>query len=150
MSLNPNAVKIREKFWSKFWISLYTLYIFTSPSAQDREKSARLFLPNRSLGWPLIRCMECQKYKWRYPEMSQSHGTAFPRHKKKGAEKQTMTKDTPCLKPPTHKELHQRNCLWMVRRKTFGGLKAVLFKGNCTLKNPCPAEPRYTMPLQTV
>ena len=30
----------REKFWSKFWISLYFLYIFTSPSAQDREKSA--------------------------------------------------------------------------------------------------------------
>ena len=40
----------REKFWSKFWISLY---IFTSPSAQDREKSAslgRIFLPNRPLG----------------------------------------------------------------------------------------------------
>ena len=40
----------REKFWSKFWISLY---IFTSPSAQDREKtvsSGRLFLPNRPLG----------------------------------------------------------------------------------------------------
>ena len=38
----------REKVWSKFWISLYILYIFTSPSAQDREKSAslgRLFLP---------------------------------------------------------------------------------------------------------
>ena len=30
----------REKFWSKFWISLCILYIFTSPSAQDREKSA--------------------------------------------------------------------------------------------------------------
>ena len=29
----------REKFWSKFWISLYILYIFTSPSAQDREVS---------------------------------------------------------------------------------------------------------------
>ena len=27
----------REKFWSKFWISLYLLYVFTSPSAQDRE-----------------------------------------------------------------------------------------------------------------
>ena len=43
----------REKFWSKFWISLYILYIFTSPSAQDREKSAslgRLFLPNHTLG----------------------------------------------------------------------------------------------------
>ena len=43
----------REKFWSKFWISLYILYIFTSPSARDREKSAslgRLFLPNRPLG----------------------------------------------------------------------------------------------------
>ena len=43
----------REKFRCKFWISLYILYIFTSPSAQDREKSAslgRLFLPNRPLG----------------------------------------------------------------------------------------------------
>ena len=43
----------REKFWSKFWISLYILYIFTSPSAQDRKKSAsfgRLFLRNRPLG----------------------------------------------------------------------------------------------------
>ena len=29
----------REKFWSKFRISLYILYIFTSPSAQDREVS---------------------------------------------------------------------------------------------------------------
>ena len=29
----------RERFWSKFWISLYILYIFTSPSAQDREVS---------------------------------------------------------------------------------------------------------------
>ena len=29
----------REKFWSKFWISLYILYIFTSPSAQDMEVS---------------------------------------------------------------------------------------------------------------
>ena len=28
-----------EKFWSKFWTSLYILYIFTSPSAQDREVS---------------------------------------------------------------------------------------------------------------
>ena len=39
----------REKFWSKFWISLCILYIFISPSAQDRKKSAsleRLFLPN--------------------------------------------------------------------------------------------------------
>ena len=27
----------KEKFWSKFRISLYILYIFTSPSAQDRE-----------------------------------------------------------------------------------------------------------------
>ena len=26
----------REKFWSKFWISLYILYIFTSPSAQSQ------------------------------------------------------------------------------------------------------------------
>ena len=46
----------REKFWSKFWISLCILYIFTSPSAQDWEKSAsleRLFLPNRPLGWLL-------------------------------------------------------------------------------------------------
>ena len=46
----------REKFWSKFWISLYIPYIFTSPSAQDREKSAslgKLFLPNCPLGWPL-------------------------------------------------------------------------------------------------
>ena len=46
----------REKFWSKFWISLYILYIFTSPTAQDREKSAslgRLFLPNHPLVWPL-------------------------------------------------------------------------------------------------
>ena len=43
----------RKKFWSKFWISLYILYIFTSPSALDREKSVsigRLFLPNRLLG----------------------------------------------------------------------------------------------------
>ena len=32
----------REKFWSKFWISLYILYIFISPSAQDREKSVSL------------------------------------------------------------------------------------------------------------
>ena len=42
-----------KKFWSKFWISLYILYIFTSPSAQDREKSVslgRLFLPDRPLG----------------------------------------------------------------------------------------------------
>ena len=47
----------REKFWSNFWISLYILYIFTSPSAQDREKSAslgRLFLPNRPLGSLLV------------------------------------------------------------------------------------------------
>ena len=29
----------REKFWSIFWITLYILYIFTSPSAQDREVS---------------------------------------------------------------------------------------------------------------
>ena len=29
----------REKFWSKFWVFLYFLYIFTSPSAQDREVS---------------------------------------------------------------------------------------------------------------
>ena len=46
----------REKYWSKFWISLYILYIFTLPSAQDREKSAswgRLFLPNCPLGWSL-------------------------------------------------------------------------------------------------
>ena len=46
----------REKFWSKFWIFLYVLYIFTSPSAQNREKSASLgrrFLPNRPLGWTL-------------------------------------------------------------------------------------------------
>ena len=53
----------REKFWSKFWISLYILYIFTSPSVQDREKSAslgRLFLPNCPLGWPLTlwRCIQ--------------------------------------------------------------------------------------------
>ena len=43
----------REKFWSKFRNSLYVLYIFISPSAQNREKSAslgRLFLPNRPLG----------------------------------------------------------------------------------------------------
>ena len=43
----------REKFESKFWISLYILHIFTSPSAQDREKSASLgrpFLPNCPLG----------------------------------------------------------------------------------------------------
>ena len=43
----------REKFWSKFWISLYILYIFTSPSAQDMEKSAslgRLFFLNCPLG----------------------------------------------------------------------------------------------------
>ena len=43
----------REKFWSKFWVSLYVLYIFTSPSAQNREKSAssgRLFLPTHPLG----------------------------------------------------------------------------------------------------
>ena len=32
----------REKFWSKFWISLYVLDIFISPSAQNREKSASL------------------------------------------------------------------------------------------------------------
>ena len=32
----------REKFWAKFWISLYILYIFNSLSAQDREKSASL------------------------------------------------------------------------------------------------------------
>ena len=47
----------REKFWSKFWISIYILYIFTSPSAQDMDKSGslgRLFLPNRPLGWPLV------------------------------------------------------------------------------------------------
>ena len=38
----------REKFKSKFWISLYILYIFTSPSAQDREKSQlrETFLPS--------------------------------------------------------------------------------------------------------
>ena len=29
-----------RRFWSKFWISLYVLYIFTSPSAQNRQKSA--------------------------------------------------------------------------------------------------------------
>ena len=29
----------REKFWSEFWISLYILYIFTSPSTQGREVS---------------------------------------------------------------------------------------------------------------
>ena len=29
----------REKFWSKFRISLYILYTFISPSAQDREVS---------------------------------------------------------------------------------------------------------------
>ena len=43
----------REKVLSKFLFSLYILCIFTSPSAQDREKSAslgRLFLPNRPLG----------------------------------------------------------------------------------------------------
>ena len=42
-----------EKFWSKFWTSLYILYTFPSPSAQSKEKSAslgRLFLPNRPLG----------------------------------------------------------------------------------------------------
>ena len=46
----------RENFWIKFWISLYILYIFTSPSAQDREVSAslgRLFLPDYPLGWSL-------------------------------------------------------------------------------------------------
>ena len=45
-----------EKFWSQFWIFLYVLYIETSPSAQNREKWARLgrlFLPNRPLGWTL-------------------------------------------------------------------------------------------------
>ena len=45
----------REKFGSKFWISLYILYIFTSPSVQDREKTAslgRLFLSNRPLKKP--------------------------------------------------------------------------------------------------
>ena len=50
----------RMKIWSKFWSSLYILYIFTSPSAQDREKSAslgRLFLPNRPLGCPLDKKM---------------------------------------------------------------------------------------------
>ena len=48
--------RLRETFWSKFWISLYVLYIFTSPSPQNREKSAslgRLFLPNHPLGWAL-------------------------------------------------------------------------------------------------
>ena len=47
----------REKFWSKFWISLYVLYIFTSPSDQNTENSASLgslFLPNRLLGWALV------------------------------------------------------------------------------------------------
>ena len=29
----------RKKFWSKFWISLYILYIFTSPSAPQGEVS---------------------------------------------------------------------------------------------------------------
>ena len=59
----------REKFCDNFRIwgrsfgpnfgfpyNVYILYIFTSPSAQDREKSAslgRLFPPNRPLGWPL-------------------------------------------------------------------------------------------------
>ena len=55
----------REKFWSKFWISLCILYIFTSPSAQDREKSARLgrlFLPNRPLGWPILELSEREKF----------------------------------------------------------------------------------------
>ena len=45
-----------EKFCSKFWIFLYILYIKTSPSAQNREKSAslgRLHLPHRLLGWAL-------------------------------------------------------------------------------------------------
>ena len=47
----------RENFWSKFRISLYVLCILSSPSAQNREKSAslgRLFLPNRPLGWALM------------------------------------------------------------------------------------------------
>ena len=46
----------REKFWSKFWISLDVLYIETSPSAHNREKwtnLGRLSLPNHSLGWAL-------------------------------------------------------------------------------------------------
>ena len=33
------CANFRKKFWSKFWISLYILYIFSSPSAQDREVS---------------------------------------------------------------------------------------------------------------
>lgn len=46
----------RENFWSKFWILLYVLYIYTSPSTENREKSAslgRLFLPNHPLGLSL-------------------------------------------------------------------------------------------------
>ena len=66
-----------EKFWSKFWISLYVLYIFTSPSAQNREKSVnlgRLFLPIRPLGWAqslsevsssFLYCMSERRRLWR-------------------------------------------------------------------------------------
>ena len=43
---DPRALKQGEVLWpfqgdvlSKFWISLYILYIFTSPSAQDKEVS---------------------------------------------------------------------------------------------------------------
>ena len=58
LELSDKISGFQGSFWSKFWFSLYILYIFTSPSSQDREKSVsfgRLFLPNRPLGWPLTR-----------------------------------------------------------------------------------------------
>ena len=47
----------REKFWSKFWISLY-IYIFSLLPQLKIGRSAvlgRRFLPNRPPGWPLFK-----------------------------------------------------------------------------------------------
>ena len=48
--------KIWEKFGLEFQVCLYILYIFTSPSAENKDKFVhlgRLFLPSRPVGYSL-------------------------------------------------------------------------------------------------
>ena len=50
--------KFREKFGLEFQVYLYILYIFTSPSAENKDKFVhlgRLFLPSCPVGYSLKR-----------------------------------------------------------------------------------------------
>ena len=52
----PDFRHSKEKFFLEFQVCLYILYIFTSPSAENKEKFVhlgRLLLPSRPVGYSL-------------------------------------------------------------------------------------------------